>query len=263
MGDEKGCSLPTCAHFSPGCLSAGGESGVHCTGSPATQAPHPATPRRCVPGRRPRPHPHAVRDSPMHVYCGARAGQGRCIPACDHSSPGCVGGWGLRRASQPPHSPTTPPRCVPGMRPRPHPHAVRDSPMYADCGARAGKGGCVPTCDHSSPARPTYVKGGSAKTAQVCVANKTTAAQSNRVLQLAPRVPTCYLSLVGELVSTRMPWCPLGRRGSQVPKVAMPQPVDSVTLRIWRAMRREGSPIRLHAARVVPIRLPFHACWIT
>jgi hypothetical protein len=157
VGDEKGCSLPTCAHFSPGCLSAGGDSGVHC--SPATQAPHPATPPRCVPGRRPRPHPHAVRDSSVYVDCRARAGQGCCTPTCDHSSPGCVGGWGLRRASQPPHSPTTPPRCVPGMRPRPHPHAVRDSPMYADCGARAGKGGCVPTCDHSSPAATHLCEG--------------------------------------------------------------------------------------------------------
>jgi hypothetical protein len=154
----------------------------------------------------------------VYVDCRARAGQGCCTPTCDHSSPGCVGGWGLRRASQPPHSPTTPPRCVPGMRPRPHPHAVRDSPMYADCGARAGKGGCVPTCDHSSPARPTYVKGGSAKTAQVCVANKTTAAQSNRVLPAGSSGPNMLLILswrTGEHADAVVPFGAAGQPSTQ------------------------------------------------
>ncbi len=42
-------------------------------------------------------------------------------------------------------------RSVAAMHPRPHLRAVRDCPMYLDCGARARQGWCPLTCARSSP----------------------------------------------------------------------------------------------------------------
>ena len=88
-----------------------------------------STPPRCVPGMRPRPHPHAVRDCPMYVDCGTMAGQGGRVPTCDHPSPESVGGWGLWRPGQPPH-PTHDPTKVCTRYATPTPPARRPRLSY-------------------------------------------------------------------------------------------------------------------------------------
>jgi hypothetical protein len=62
-----------------------------------------------------------------------------------------VGGTLLRAPQLATHRPLFPPWYVAAMRPRPRAHAVRDSPTYVDCGARATQGCCLPTCARSSP----------------------------------------------------------------------------------------------------------------
>jgi hypothetical protein len=71
--------------------------GLSC-GRPTPPRSHPRYARIMCP----RPNLHAVRDSPMYLDHGTRAGQGCCLPTCAPFSPGCVGG-GNSAAGSPPH----------------------------------------------------------------------------------------------------------------------------------------------------------------
>jgi hypothetical protein len=95
--------------------------------------------------------PHARCPPLPHVYrLRGEGGKGVLPPnMCPLQPWVCVGG---ESAPQPPTTPPTlPPRYVLTMRPRRHPHAVRHSHMYVDCGARPKQGCCPPTCARSSP----------------------------------------------------------------------------------------------------------------
>ncbi|MFN9979426.1 MAG: hypothetical protein ACK53Y_05910, partial [bacterium] len=91
---------------------------------------------------------------------------------------------------------TFPPRCVRAMRPRPHPHAVRDSPMYVDCGTRAGQGGCVPTCDHSGPASAGPREGRHCKNRPSVLQTDPTAVQNTHVLPVSSWGPNMLFIFV-------------------------------------------------------------------
>ena len=80
---------------------------------------------------------HALFGEQCAVACSVQSWRGRSLVCCGrptHPTP-------LRSH----------PWCVRGMCPRPHLHAVRDSHVHVDHGARAGQGCCLPTCARSSP----------------------------------------------------------------------------------------------------------------
>ena len=89
---------------------------------------------------RPRAHPYAFRHSNVYLDGRAVAEYGCCLAACARSSPWCVGGWGTLLRAPPPSTPPLPPRCVRGMCPRPHTHAVHDSPMVCTAGRGLDRG---------------------------------------------------------------------------------------------------------------------------
>ena len=139
-GTRQGYCVPTCVRSSPG---------VWVGADTAADTPTHVPTMACAWNVSLAPH---ARCPPLpHVYrLQGEGGKGVLPPnMCPLQPWVCVGG---ESAPQPPTTPPTlPPQYVPTMCPRPHPHAVRHSHLYVDCGARPKQGCCPPTCARSSP----------------------------------------------------------------------------------------------------------------
>ena len=125
----------------------GGASAPHWLGVPSHQVP------TVVHAYHASPAPHACFPPLSYVYRLRGVGGIGVLPAsmCPLLPWVCGRGLCCGHHNQPHTLPTLPPLCAPAMRPRPRTHAFCHSPMYVDCGARAGKGCCLPTCAHYCP----------------------------------------------------------------------------------------------------------------